>query len=227
MRRSATPLFVEAELADKETQMPTEKNADSIDRSAHEASTHGPEAVESNAMASRPGVGSSNGGGNGTGDDTLARVVGRLLRERGETLATAESCTGGLIGDLVTDVAGSSDYYRGGVVAYSNDLKQSLLGVRAETLAAHGAVSEEIAAEMAQGALARSHAGSSDPRRTHGVPRLVAGLRHDGRSPRHPHPARRDAMPPGHHPAAAGGLRCGRIPPARARPPGCQAGGPG
>jgi nicotinamide-nucleotide amidase len=88
----------------------------------------------------------------GTADETLARAIGARLRERGETLATAESCTGGLIGDLVTDVPGSSDYYRGGVVAYSNDLKRELLGVRAETLAASGAVSEECVREMAEGA---------------------------------------------------------------------------
>lgn len=94
----------------------------------------------------------------GTGDDTLAKVVGGLLRQRGETVATAESCTGGLIGDLLTDVPGSSDYYRGGVVAYANEIKQALLGVRVETLAAHGAVSEACVREMALGVRQRTGA---------------------------------------------------------------------
>ena len=71
---------------------------------------------------------------------------------RGLTLALAESCTGGLIGSLITDVAGSSDYFLGSAVTYANSAKQNLLGVRPETLLAHGAVSAETAAEMAQGA---------------------------------------------------------------------------
>jgi len=87
------------------------------------------------------------------GDDaTMEAVVGNLLRTRGLRLATAESCTGGLIGNRITDVPGSSDYYVGGVVAYSNSLKQSLLGVSKTTLAMFGAVSEETAIEMASGA---------------------------------------------------------------------------
>jgi nicotinamide-nucleotide amidase len=90
-----------------------------------------------------------------TGDVSLARAVGERLRARGETLATAESCTGGLVGDSLTDVPGSSDYYRGGVVAYSNALKVALLGVAESTLAAHGAVSEETVREMADGVRAR------------------------------------------------------------------------
>jgi nicotinamide-nucleotide amidase len=87
----------------------------------------------------------------GLDDQTLAAVVGAKLRARGETVATAESCTGGLVSDLITDVPGSSDYYLGGVVAYSNALKRSLLGVRDETLAADGAVSEACVREMADG----------------------------------------------------------------------------
>lgn len=79
-------------------------------------------------------------------------LIGDQLRARKWTLATAESCTGGLIGSLITDVAGSSDYFAGGILAYSNAIKQSLLGVRAETLARHGAVSAETACEMADGA---------------------------------------------------------------------------
>jgi nicotinamide-nucleotide amidase len=81
--------------------------------------------------------------------------VGVLLRQRGMTLVTAESCTGGLVGHRLTNVPGSSDYYLGGVVAYSNSMKEALLGVRAETLMAHGAVSEETAREMARGARQR------------------------------------------------------------------------
>ncbi len=79
----------------------------------------------------------------------LARTVGDVLRARGWTLAVAESCTGGLLGHLITDVAGSSDYFVGGVIAYSNAAKQELLGVRTATLAQYGAVSEPAAREMA------------------------------------------------------------------------------
>jgi len=85
------------------------------------------------------------------GDATMEAVVGDLLRQGGRTLATAESCTGGLIGSRITDVAGSSDYYVGGLVAYSNAVKQALLGVSKTTLAMFGAVSEETACEMAIG----------------------------------------------------------------------------
>ena len=89
----------------------------------------------------------------GVDEETLELVVGRLLRERGLTLAVAESCTGGLLGGRITAIPGSSDYFLGGVIAYSNALKQSLLGVPADTLAAHGAVSEETACAMAAGVL--------------------------------------------------------------------------
>jgi nicotinamide-nucleotide amidase len=75
------------------------------------------------------------------------------LRSRGWHLVTAESCTGGWIGKVLTDIAGSSAWYRGGAVVYSNALKESLLGVRSETLGSHGAVSRETADEMARGAL--------------------------------------------------------------------------
>jgi len=74
------------------------------------------------------------------------------LRRYKLTLATAESCTGGLVAKLVTDVAGSSEVFSGGVVSYSNGVKMKLLGVSEKTLAAHGAVSEETAREMALGA---------------------------------------------------------------------------
>ncbi|MCX8073715.1 MAG: competence/damage-inducible protein A [Candidatus Binatia bacterium] len=85
------------------------------------------------------------------GDATMEEVVGQELRRRGWRLAVAESCTGGLVGHRITNVPGSSTYFLGGVVAYSNEAKQALLGVRAETLAAYGAVSEQTAGEMARG----------------------------------------------------------------------------
>lgn len=84
-------------------------------------------------------------------DDALEVVVGRLLEVRNLTLAVAESCTGGLIGHRITNVPGSSHYFRGAVTAYAYDVKESLLGVRSRTLAEHGAVSEQTAREMAAG----------------------------------------------------------------------------
>jgi len=87
----------------------------------------------------------------GRDDDTLAGVVGSLLLSAGVTVATAESCTGGLIGKLLTDVSGSSRYYAGGIITYSNEAKTALLGVARSTLAEHGAVSEPVAREMARG----------------------------------------------------------------------------
>jgi nicotinamide-nucleotide amidase len=77
----------------------------------------------------------------------------QLCREKRLTIATAESCTGGMVGAALTDIAGSSDVYERGVITYSNGAKIALLGVRAETLDAHGAVSEEVAREMAEGLL--------------------------------------------------------------------------
>lgn len=77
-----------------------------------------------------------------------------LCRARGLTVATAESCTGGMVGAALTDIAGSSDVYERGVITYSNAAKMALIGVKAETLEAHGAVSEEVAREMAAGLLA-------------------------------------------------------------------------
>ncbi|MBC8174507.1 MAG: competence/damage-inducible protein A [Candidatus Marinimicrobia bacterium] len=83
--------------------------------------------------------------------ESLEEIIGKQLREYGFTIATAESCTGGLMSDRITNIAGSSDYYLGGVVTYSNEAKTTLLGVRNETLISVGAVSEETAIEMAQG----------------------------------------------------------------------------
>jgi nicotinamide-nucleotide amidase len=87
----------------------------------------------------------------GEGDTTMESVVGAMLAERGLTLAVAESCTGGLIGHRLTNVPGSSAYLKGGIIAYSNEVKQRSLGVGTATLREHGAVSEETAVEMAQG----------------------------------------------------------------------------
>jgi nicotinamide-nucleotide amidase len=85
------------------------------------------------------------------GDEGMEETVGRLLRDRGLTLAVAESCTGGRIGDRVTDVPGSSAYFLLGAATYSNQAKMAILGVGEQTLAAHGAVSTQTAEEMAAG----------------------------------------------------------------------------
>ena len=90
----------------------------------------------------------------GYDDETISSVIGKLLNQKGATVATAESCTGGLIGNVITEVSGSSAYYKGGIIAYSNELKERLLDVRHETLEQYGAVSEETAIEMARGCLA-------------------------------------------------------------------------
>ena len=90
---------------------------------------------------------------------TGAAEVLDAARARGVMIATAESCTGGLIIGALTEVPGSSDVVDRGFVTYSNAAKIEMLGIRPETLAAHGAVSQEIAAEMAEGALAHSQAG--------------------------------------------------------------------
>ncbi len=84
-------------------------------------------------------------------DETLSEVVGRRLKQRHLTLAVAESCTGGWIGKQLTDVPGSSEYFVGGVVCYSNQAKQTLLGVSSELLQSEGAVSEAAALQMAAG----------------------------------------------------------------------------
>lgn len=94
----------------------------------------------------------------GADDDQLESVVVKALTERGQTLALAESCTGGLIAHRITNVPGASAVFVAGLVAYSNDAKQALLGVRADTLATHGAVSEPTANEMAEGVRARTGA---------------------------------------------------------------------
>ena len=88
----------------------------------------------------------------------LASLVGAKLRAKGMMLATAESCTGGWVAQAVTAIGGSSEWFERGFVTYSDAAKQEMLGVSARTLAAHGAVSEQTAREMAAGALAHSRA---------------------------------------------------------------------
>ncbi len=85
------------------------------------------------------------------GEEELEAVVGRLLKEKGLTIAVAESCTGGLVQDRITNVSGSSEYFMGGMVTYSNESKMRFLGVREESLKTHGAVSDVVAREMAAG----------------------------------------------------------------------------
>ena len=87
----------------------------------------------------------------GYSETPLEQVTGMLLKKNGLTLSTAESCTGGYIAHLVTSIAGSSDYFSGSVIAYSNDIKTNELGVQPQTLIDHGAVSEECVIEMATG----------------------------------------------------------------------------
>ena len=83
----------------------------------------------------------------------LEEEIGELLKAKNLSLSTAESCTGGGIAALITSVPGSSEYFNGGIVAYSNEIKQDLLHVSAETLARHGAVSRETVVEMVKGAM--------------------------------------------------------------------------
>ena len=82
---------------------------------------------------------------------TLSSKIGRILKEKDLTVAAAESCTGGLLSHILTGVSGSSGYFIGGVVAYSNRIKEQMLGVDSTTIIKHGAVSEETAREMALG----------------------------------------------------------------------------
>jgi len=94
----------------------------------------------------------------GVGDDQLEAVVGRLLLERELKIATAESCTGGLVGNMLTNISGSSKYFERGVICYSNAAKVEILKVDEDTLAEHGAVSMEVAMQMAEGVKSTSGA---------------------------------------------------------------------
>ncbi|BAY22205.1 competence/damage-inducible protein CinA [Calothrix sp. NIES-2100] len=87
----------------------------------------------------------------GVDNDTLAVVVGKLLQASGETISVAESCTGGGLGQMLTDISGSSEYFWGGVISYDNSVKVGLLGVNPEDLAKFGAVSATVAEQMALG----------------------------------------------------------------------------
>ena len=87
----------------------------------------------------------------GDNEDTLASVVGKLLTEKKQTISVAESCTGGGLGAMLTEVAGSSNYFYGGVIAYSNNIKIAQLGVSSQALEKYGAVSPQVAEEMAKG----------------------------------------------------------------------------
>jgi nicotinamide-nucleotide amidase len=121
----------------------------SVRLTVHGAPAVAPRRLEELAARLRQRIGSY---AYGEGDTAMEAVVGSMLKERGLTIALAESCTGGLIGHRITNVPGSSTYLKGGIVAYADAVKQQSLVVRAETLAVHGAVSEETAVEMATGA---------------------------------------------------------------------------
>ena len=112
---------------------------------------------------------------------SLSARVGRLLDEKGMTLATAESCTGGQLSHILTQVSGSSGYFIGGIVAYSNRIKEQMLNVDSTTLIKYGAVSKETAREMAQGickkfesSIGLSTTGIAGP--TGGTPEKPVGL---------------------------------------------------
>jgi nicotinamide-nucleotide amidase len=90
--------------------------------------------------------------------ETLARTVGHELKKQGLMLATAESCTGGWVAQVITSVSGSSEWFERGFVTYTNISKREMLGVKTAILSRHGAVSEPTARAMAEGALANSHA---------------------------------------------------------------------
>lgn len=89
---------------------------------------------------------------------SLSERLGRRLKSTGQVLATAESCTGGGVSAAITDIAGSSEWFDRAFITYSNNAKMEMLGVKAETLDSHGAVSEAVAREMVLGALANSQA---------------------------------------------------------------------
>jgi PncC family amidohydrolase len=112
---------------------------------------------------------------------TLSNQVGDILNERNLTIATAESCTGGLLSHILTSVSGSSGYFTGGIVAYSNRIKEEFLGVSESTIIGYGAVSEQTAREMASGISERfttniglSTTGIAGP--TGGTPEKPVGL---------------------------------------------------
>jgi len=134
----------------------------------------------------------------------LAEQIQHTMLERGLTLATAESCTGGLIGHVLTEVSGSSDYYVGGLISYSNGLKEAELGVDAHTLETHGAVSAQTCIAMAEGArtrydasLAVSVTGIAGPRG--GTATKPVGLTYVGVADADGHDVRRFVWDTGRH----------------------------
>lgn len=88
----------------------------------------------------------------GEGKESLEELIGNALREKKQTVSTAESCTGGYIAHLITSISGSSDYFKGSIISYSNEMKQSYLDVKKQDLEQHGAVSQEVVEQMALGA---------------------------------------------------------------------------
>jgi nicotinamide-nucleotide amidase len=106
-------------------------------------------------MASRREMDAMSPGPAGVGSHDLAARIVRVLTERGQTVAVAESLTGGLLGAAITDIPGASVVFRGGIIAYATELKTALLGVPADLLAAHGPVHPDVAAAMAAGARER------------------------------------------------------------------------
>jgi nicotinamide-nucleotide amidase len=94
----------------------------------------------------------------GSDDQALEEVIGKLLSDRELKIAVAESCTGGLIGKMLTDISGSSNYFERGIISYSNASKVEVLKVNEDTIAEHGAVSREVAMQMAEGAKSTSGA---------------------------------------------------------------------
>jgi len=88
----------------------------------------------------------------GYDDDTLEKIIGNLLREKNKTICTAESCTGGFIAHKITSVPGSSDYFKGSVVAYANEIKENILNISPQLIQKHGAVSEEVVRQMGENA---------------------------------------------------------------------------
>jgi nicotinamide-nucleotide amidase len=94
-------------------------------------------------------------------EESIERLIGKILTDRGFTISVAESCTGGLIGSMITDVPGSSRYFLGGIIAYSNQSKMEILNVSSRTITEHGAVSNQTVREMAGGIkrLFNSHLG--------------------------------------------------------------------
>jgi PncC family amidohydrolase len=87
----------------------------------------------------------------GFDQQSLEEVIGNMLKKRNFTLAVAESCTGGMLGEMITSIPGSSDYFKGGIISYSGEIKERLLGISHEIMIKYGQVSEQVAKAMAQG----------------------------------------------------------------------------